>query len=417
MTSAEEPETDKSDESSSRGFWIDCLRATLTVLVVAHHSSLAYTDFAHFDPAQYLASTAPIVDAARWGFFDYAENFNDVFFMSLMFFISGLFVLPGLARHGPVAFLRSRALRLGLIFLFAVGVLMPLAYYPSYLQTGGAMSYLAYWFQRFPRDGLPPGPAWFIWVLLFFDAIAAVSLPALKWLSRVCAKAFESWKDKPAKAFLAIFLMAVVAYIPMIARFGEHTWGAFFIPPLYFQTSRILLYFSWFALGALIGAKGLDRGMLASQGRLARRWPLWIAVCLVAYNLLWFVPGSSWLRSLIPSERWRGLVYVMLWLLSCCASSFAFLAVYRALANRSPAWMTSLSRCAYTIYIVHYAFVTWIQSSLLEVKLPAIAKFAVAFGLTLVLSWFTAIVARAIRRKALLIASKKREKLQSQFQK
>ena len=35
-----------------------------------------------------------MIDGARWLFLDYAENFNDVFFMSLMFFISGLFVLP-----------------------------------------------------------------------------------------------------------------------------------------------------------------------------------------------------------------------------------------------------------------------------------------------------------------------------------
>jgi glucans biosynthesis protein C len=397
----------KTNESPARAAWLDCLRTTLTILVVAHHSSLAYTTFARFDPERYLASTAPIVDAARWGFFDYAENFNDVFFMSLMFFVSGLLVLPGLARHGPSAYLRGRALRLGLVFLFAVGALMPLAYYPSYLQSGGTMSYLAYWLQRFPRDGLPPGPPWFIWMLLLFDAIAAVSLPVLQWFSRVRAKAFESWKDKPAKAFLAIFLVAVVAYIPMIARFGEHTWRAFFIPPLYFQTSRILLYFAWFALGALIGAKGFDQGMLSGRGALARRWPLWVAACLVAYNLLWFVPGSSWLRSLLPNGQWRGLVYVMLWLLSCCASSFAFLAAYRALANRSAAWMSSLSRSAYTIYIIHYLFVTWIQKSLLGVALPAVSKFAITFWLSLGLSWFTAFAIRALRNRTLFASPKR----------
>jgi glucan biosynthesis protein C len=47
---------------------VDYLRATLTLMVLAHHSSLAYTTFAHFNPAHYLASTAPIVDSARWAF-------------------------------------------------------------------------------------------------------------------------------------------------------------------------------------------------------------------------------------------------------------------------------------------------------------------------------------------------------------
>jgi hypothetical protein len=43
----------------------DYLKATVILMVVAHHSCLAYTTFAHFDPADYLKSTAPVVDTAR----------------------------------------------------------------------------------------------------------------------------------------------------------------------------------------------------------------------------------------------------------------------------------------------------------------------------------------------------------------
>lgn len=71
------------DESARRSrirdLSIDYLRTTLTVVVIAHHSTLAYTTWAHFDTVHVLRSTAPIVDSARWIFFDYAENFNDVF--------------------------------------------------------------------------------------------------------------------------------------------------------------------------------------------------------------------------------------------------------------------------------------------------------------------------------------------------
>ena len=96
-----------------RDMAFDYLKATVVLMVVAHHSCLAYTTFAHFDPANYLKSTAPVVDTARWQFFDYAENFNDVFFMSLMFFISGLFVWRSLRRSGVLAFTCGRLLRLG----------------------------------------------------------------------------------------------------------------------------------------------------------------------------------------------------------------------------------------------------------------------------------------------------------------
>src|SRR5579872_5993318 len=95
-----------------RAVWLDYLRGFITVLVVAHHSTLAYTTFAHFNPQAYNTSTHPIVDTTRNLGLDLFEDFNDVFFMSLMFLISGIFVLPSLARKGPGQFLRDRFRRL-----------------------------------------------------------------------------------------------------------------------------------------------------------------------------------------------------------------------------------------------------------------------------------------------------------------
>src|SRR3974390_3437814 len=114
---------------------VDYLKATVILMVVAHHSCLAYTTFAHFDPTDYLKSTAPVVDTARWQFFDYAQNFNDVFFMSLMFFTSGLFVWPSLRHSGALAFTRGRLLRLGVPFSAGILLLLPLGSRPSWQLT------------------------------------------------------------------------------------------------------------------------------------------------------------------------------------------------------------------------------------------------------------------------------------------
>ena len=163
------------DVKSRRDVSLDYLRATLTVMVVAHHSSLAYTHFAHIDSKNYLASSAPVIDGARWLFLDYAENFNDVFFMSLMFFISGLFVLPSLRRSGAAAFLGNRLVRLGLPFAVGVTVLMPAAYYAGWLAAGHPEGYLDYWRANITTHGWPSGPLWFVWVLLLFDIVAAAA--------------------------------------------------------------------------------------------------------------------------------------------------------------------------------------------------------------------------------------------------
>ena len=86
---------------------IGYLRAFVTVLVVAHHAALAYHPFAPAPIASLIAEPRlwpafPVVDAQRWSGFSLLVGFNDAFFMSLMFFLSGLFVWKSLERKGSV---------------------------------------------------------------------------------------------------------------------------------------------------------------------------------------------------------------------------------------------------------------------------------------------------------------------------
>src|SRR5215467_8975732 len=117
------------------------LRAFITVLVVAHHAALAY---APFSPPVAQSLTAqprwwqafPIVDPQKWAGASTIVGFNDTFFMTLMFFISGLFVWKSIQRKTIRGFVRDRTQRLAIPFLAAAAIIAPLAYYPTYLQIG-----------------------------------------------------------------------------------------------------------------------------------------------------------------------------------------------------------------------------------------------------------------------------------------
>lgn len=158
----------------NRTLWLDYLRSALTVLVVAHHTSLAYTTFASFNKDAYILSTHPVVDTHRWIGMDIFENFNDVFFMSLMFFISGIFVLPALRKKGVAAFLRDRFYRLFIPFVVAVSVLMLVAYYPAYYLAHHQHHIKAYIIDFFTTEQWLVGPPWFIWVLFAFNLVIAL---------------------------------------------------------------------------------------------------------------------------------------------------------------------------------------------------------------------------------------------------
>ncbi len=383
------PTVKSASQARSRDLSIDYLRTTLTLLVLAHHSSLAYTGFAYFDSHNPVRSTAPIVDLTRWKFFDYAENFNDVFFMSLMFFISALFVYPGLRRHGTPRFIRDRLLRLGVPFVFAVVFLMPIAYYASWQLTPMNAGFWDF-YARLAKAGFLAGPPWFIWLLCFFDVVLALLLLPFKHSIAQLGRFMQRLQHRPVATFCCLLALSALLYIPLLFRFGFGAWANFITPPFSFQVCRIGLYALWMTFGVFVGVPGFANGLLSPQGDLARRWPLWILGCLVAYNALWFLPRWSLIHQVSGSSH--RLFEAILWVASCVASCFGFLALFRGVKMQSSAWMNSLSRSAYVMYLVHYVFITWTQRIMLNRPIHAGLKFLFVFLSTAFLSWLAAVL-------------------------
>jgi glucans biosynthesis protein C len=116
------------------------VRAVVIIIVLAFHSVLPYLASLpaaayRFDSLPYRWQAFPIMDSHRWFGFDLFCAWQDISLMALMFFLSGLFVSPSLARNGIWTFLSKRLLRIGIPCALAIVFLMPLAYYPAYRVT------------------------------------------------------------------------------------------------------------------------------------------------------------------------------------------------------------------------------------------------------------------------------------------
>jgi len=146
------------------------LRACAILSLLGLHSVMAYlaslpaTPFA-FDSPPYRWTVHPMVDAQRWLGFDIFCAAQDIYLMSLMFFLSGVFVWPSLARKGEAAFVQGRFLRLCVPAALAVLLLMPLAHYATYRVTAIDPSFAAYWAHWRALPFWPSGPPWFLWQL------------------------------------------------------------------------------------------------------------------------------------------------------------------------------------------------------------------------------------------------------------
>lgn len=87
-----------------RTFYVDWLRAFLTVLVVCHHCITAYQSS--------YAWAGKRGDTALWLLSQLFVGANQAYFMTLFFFLSGLYVPGSYRRKGPLSFMWDRTLRL-----------------------------------------------------------------------------------------------------------------------------------------------------------------------------------------------------------------------------------------------------------------------------------------------------------------
>ena len=302
--------------------------------------------------------------------------------MSLMFFLSGLFVPSSLARKGNWTYLSDRFLRIGLPFVLVVVILMPLAYYPAYRVTAADPSVGAYWQSWNALPFWPCGPQWFLWELLTFNILAAILHRIAPGWGNVLARLAGQVQGSSVRFFLLLAGASALVYVPLALLFLPWEWTHSGL--LSFQLSRPLHYLVYFFAGYAIGAYGIDRGVLACDGPLARRWALWVAGGFAGFGL-WAAPTSLTLDEGTPLVLQAAAAFG--YVLACASGCLALLAVCLRFATVRMWTLDSLSANAYGMYLLHYVFVVWLQFALLNTALFAVGKAAIVFVVTLVLSW------------------------------
>jgi hypothetical protein len=376
-------------KAATRNAALDRARTFITMLVLIHHSVIAYTYFGHTDRQSFLG-------------FDCVVTFNDSFFMAAMFLLSGLFVWPSLQRKGTAWFLRDRFWRLGLPFVVCALVLMPVAYYAVSLRLHPDIGFTAFWWNTITVGPWPSGPAWFVWVLLALDVIAAVVYRAAPGLVEAIGRLSLASFARPGLFFWALLIASIVAYVPAVLYFGASRW--FTVGPLAIQASRILLYLLYFLAGVGIGAVPFDKGLLAADGGLARRWPVWLAATTATYGciLALIYVKHSVLPDVNHQPLWWETAYALAFVSYSAAQTFNILALFLRFSNDGSSILDPLRDSAYGIYLIHYVPVLWLQYFLYDysfspvMQLSAIIKAIIVFVLTLASSWATTAALRKL---------------------
>jgi peptidoglycan/LPS O-acetylase OafA/YrhL len=373
----------------------DYLRSFGVLLVLLHHAALAYVSFGYLNPEDPARTVSPIVDSAKWAGFDLVVLLNDTFFMPLLFFVSGLFVWRSLERKGATRFLRGRLTRLGIPFLIGVIVLSPVAYYPTILEIelvhGVSQSFGEFWIDFAQRGFAPPGPLWFLWLLLAFDCLAALSYLVFRKAGGGSNRRSTPILDNSLLFALVLIGLSFAAYLPMRGAFAPGQWLGIWAFEM--EVVRVLVYLLYFGAGVAVGARGLERSAFRADGPFAKRWWAWLLAWLLSYGGLTLAFLSA---PQSPLARYIFIVEMALAVLGLTA-------VFVRFARRPVPVLDSLSANSYGIYIIHYLVVIWLQYALLRIDLPAVAKGAIVFFGGLTLCWGSIAALRRIRAVARII--------------
>lgn len=365
------------------------LRGFAVVMVIAFHSCIAYLASQPevpwpFDLPPYRWLANPIVDSRRWLGLDLFCALQYMYLMHLMFFLSGLFVYPSLARKGAARFVFDRFVRLGVPYIFGVFLLMPLAYYPVYRATAVDPAWSAFWLHWRALPFWPCGPLWFLSDLFACNLILVVLCLAIPRMRERLAALSANAGTHPVHFLAGLVAIAGFVYVPLSMVYKPWDWVKF--GPLAFQPSFAAPYAIFFLAGVSVSARGFECGLLDPNGALMRRWSIWLAGAFAAF-LLWIIPTAVIVKGLGASLPGLQIVADLGTVLASATISFALMALFlRFMAEPSPI-LGRISASAYPIYLIHYLFIIWLQYLLLGTDLFAVIKAALVFAGTLLMSW------------------------------
>jgi Acyltransferase family len=385
------------------------LRAVVIVIVLAFHSVLAYLAFLpttayRFDIPPYRWQAIPIVDSQRWFGFDLFCAWQDISLMSIMFFLSGLFMPASLARKGAWTYISDRIVRIGVPFVLVIIFLMPLAYYPAYRVTAVDPGVSAYWRHWLALPFWPCGPQWFLWQLLALNILAAGLLRFAPGWREGLGRLARSARAHPIGSFVVLTAASALTYIPLALAYSPWGWAHF--GPFAFQLSRPLHYLVYFFGGFVAGTCSLDGGLLGRDGPLTRRWSGWLAAAVAGF-VLWAAPTSMMLDAHAGAPIVLQIAAALGFAFACAASCFFLVAVCLRFASERTRVLDSLSANAYGMYLVHYVFIVWLQFAVLNLALSAVGKATIVFGGTLLMSWIMTAAFVGVSLRARLVGAKR----------
>ena len=342
--------------------YLDNLRACAIILVIVLHAAITYM-------------VAPptwwyVIDSDRSAVFAWLVLLVDVPIMQVLFFVAGYFAVRSLQRRGPRGFIREKVVRLAIPWVLGVIFLAPLETYMTYVSRGNPTGYLQFWTSDFWGPMFQQSVYWFLGVLFvaFLVLVYAYVLPAQHLL-----QARDLPVVKPSRSlFLWFALLTAGGSLLFSPGLSLDDWRTLSFL-LVIQPARISYYAGYFMLGIYAER----HGWFTDTGFRPRLAP-WGAACVLA-GLAYLADRIAGPDMSLPAQALEAILFSVF----CLTALLAGIALCNGWVDGSgPAWRT-LAANSFGIYYVHPLILYPLAYVILDVRVPAFAKFAFLVVVTL----------------------------------
>jgi len=337
------PASAKSAAKVARLFFIDHLRAALTLFVVLHHVAVVYgegTSFYYVEPPNMESLTFLLLLVFALA--------NQAWFMGAFFLLAGYFTPSSYDRKGTSAFIKDRLLRLGIPLLVWLFVLGPITTIGMYLEPSPRIADPLTW-SNF-REAYPYmiglGPLWFVALLLIF------SFGYVGWRTVTPNRESSALSETTSPSYLQIgvftLALALVSYlVRIIVPLGKQV--NLFVDFLTFPTLAYLpQYLSFFVVGIIASRYDWFRTLPKSMGRAGF---VAAAIAFVVLFPLAFFGGLE--GQFLGNGHWQSAAYVLWDSIFAVGLCLGYITLFRRLFGGESRLGTFLARQSYAVYILH----------------------------------------------------------------
>ena len=358
-----------------RLYYIDWLRVLVILSLIPFHAALSYLRFG----VVYIK--APVIGPSAWPFLLVTVPLGD-FFMTLLFFVSGVASFHSLALRGSGRYIGERLnklmqpLLLGFLFLCPeTGYLMAL--HEGY--QGGFLHFLPQFFYFQLLHYLGYGHLWFLLYLFVF--------------SMVCLPLFQRWQREEGR--LARIGDFITRGNRMLLPIGAVVLFELLLRPFFDGKQTIIgdwandaVYGSVFLFGYLYAADARIEQRLRGYFKPSVVFGLLGLAGLFWAEVEWQVFGSSALYLSVVRAFCKGIYE--------CSAIIFLMVVGKNRLNRGGRAIGYLSRASFPIYILHYLPVSFFTLLFLGLPVPNFVKFL----LVVALSYLAVFLAYEVWRRA-----------------